>query len=111
MVDGVKVSSNQLSSEEVEIDEISGRRLLMEFKAFGYYKRTCQLELRKNGDCVFSKGMVARENGAWRVEVSGHYYRLCLFSWRYICYSGKHKGNNILGMMCETQCLVYQSFF
>ena len=53
----------------MEIDEISGRRLLLEFKAFGYFKRTCQLELRKNGDSVFSKGMVAKEKGAWRVEV------------------------------------------
>lgn len=52
----------------------------MEFKAFGYYKRTCQLELRKNGDCVFGKGMVAKENGAWRVEVcayAGTYHHRC----------------------------------
>eukprot|EP00903_Cladosiphon_okamuranus_P011961 g11234.t1 len=63
-----EVPNSQLSSEEVEIDEISGRRLVLEFKAFGYFKRTCQLELRKNGDSIFSKGMVAKEKGAWRVE-------------------------------------------
>lgn len=53
----------------MDIDDISGRRLVLEFKAFGYFKRACQLELRKNGDGVFSKGMVAKEKGAWRVEV------------------------------------------
>ncbi len=53
----------------MDIEEISGRRLVLEFKAFGYFKRACQLELRKNGDGVFSKGMVAKEKGAWRVEV------------------------------------------
>lgn len=67
---GEKVPNSKLSSEAVEVDEISGRRLLLEFKAFGYFKRTCQLELRKNGDSIFSKGMVAKENGAWRVEVN-----------------------------------------
>ncbi|CAM9791072.1 unnamed protein product [Ectocarpus sp. 12 AP-2014] len=63
-----EVANNQLTSEVVEVDEISGRRLIVEFKAFGYFKRTCQLELLKSGDCVFSKGMVAKEKGAWRVE-------------------------------------------
>lgn len=53
----------------VEIGEISGKRLFVEFAAFGFFKRTCQLELRANGDSVISKGMVTPENGAWRIEV------------------------------------------
>ncbi|CAN0001532.1 unnamed protein product, partial [Hapterophycus canaliculatus] len=63
-----EVPNSQLTSQGVDMDAISGKRLLLEFKAFGFFKRTCQLELRKNGDSIFSKGMVAKENGAWRVE-------------------------------------------
>lgn len=55
----------------VEVGEIRGKRLFLEFAAFGFFKRTCQLELRANGDSVISKGVVATENGAWRIEVCG----------------------------------------
>lgn len=54
---------------------------MVEFKAFGYFKRTCQLELRKNGDSIFSKGMVAKEKGAWRVEVCRYNMRVCARGW------------------------------
>lgn len=57
------------SSAGVEVGEISGKRLFVEFAAFGFFKRNCQLELRANGDSVISKGMVTPENGAWRIEV------------------------------------------
>lgn len=57
------------SSETVEMDEISGKRLYVEFAAFGFFNRTCQLELSANGDSIISKGMVTPEKGAWRVEV------------------------------------------
>lgn len=56
------------SSAGVEVGEISGKRLFVEFAAFGFFKRNCQLELRANGDSVISKGMVTPENGAWRIE-------------------------------------------
>lgn len=77
----MKVPDSQLSSEAVEVEEISGRRLVLEFKAFGYFKRACQLELRKNGDSIFSKGMVAKEKGAWRVEVGVFACARGGFSW------------------------------
>lgn len=80
-----KVANSMLSSEAVEIDEISGRRLVLEFKAFGYFKRTCQLELRKNGDSIFSKGMVTREKGAWRVEVQIYIYEPVNYPRMYVC--------------------------
>lgn len=56
------------SSSGVDVGEISGKRLYLEFAAFGFFKRECQLELKENGDCEFSRGMVAKI-GAWRVEV------------------------------------------
>lgn len=52
----------------VDIDAIRGQRLWVQFAAFRFFERTCQLELRENGDCQFSKGMVA-EVGNWRIEV------------------------------------------
>lgn len=52
----------------VNLEEISNKRLYVEFAAFGFYTRECQLELKENGDCEFSKGMVANI-GAWRIEV------------------------------------------
>lgn len=58
------------SNSAVDLEEISGQRLYVEFKALGFYERTCQVELRSNGDCVFSKGMVTEGPGAWRVEAS-----------------------------------------
>lgn len=61
--------ASSISQAGIEIEDVSGKRLLLEFAAFGFYNRTCQLELIPNGDCVFSKGMVTREKGAWRVEV------------------------------------------
>lgn len=60
-------------SAGVEVGEISGKRLFVEFAAFGFFKRNCQLELRANGDSVISKGMVTPENGAWRIEVRVQY--------------------------------------
>ena len=62
-------TSQGLRTESVDVGDISGKRLILEFAAFGFYNRTCQLELMSNGDCVFSKGMVTQERGAWRVEV------------------------------------------
>ncbi|CAM9252846.1 unnamed protein product, partial [Sphacelaria rigidula] len=54
----------------VDIDAIRGQRLWVQFAAFRFFERTCQLELRENGDCQFSKGMVA-EVGNWRIEEEG----------------------------------------
>lgn len=56
-------------SAVVEVGELSGKRLIVEFSAFGNYNVTCQLELRANGDSAINKGMVMLENGAWRIEV------------------------------------------
>lgn len=53
----------------VELEQISGKRLWVQFAAFGFFKRECELELKENGDCIFSKGMVTKGAGAWRVEV------------------------------------------
>ncbi|CAM9384449.1 unnamed protein product [Discosporangium mesarthrocarpum] len=52
----------------VDPEDLSDKRLFMEFNLFGFSGRTCQLELNANGDCVFSKGMVSKEPGAWRIE-------------------------------------------
>lgn len=82
---GVEVKSNVLSSSSVELEEIAGQRLFVEFEAFGFYNRTCQLELQPDGDLIFSKGMITSENGAWRVEVRrAHLVRRVCFSelWR-----------------------------
>lgn len=64
-----EAAQQQTLTGGVEVAEISGKRLFVEFAAFGFFKRNCQLELIANGDCIFSKGMVAPENGAWRIEV------------------------------------------
>ncbi|CAM9514718.1 unnamed protein product, partial [Choristocarpus tenellus] len=52
----------------VEPEDVSGKRLWVKFSAFGFGGRTCQLELRDSGDCIFSKGMVTVQPGAWRIE-------------------------------------------
>lgn len=66
---GQGVAQQQTLTGGVDVAEISEKRLFVEFAAFGFFKRTCQLELSANGDCAFSKGMVSPENGAWRIEV------------------------------------------
>lgn len=53
----------------VDLDALSGKMLWLQFAAFGFYERVCQLELKENGDCLFTKGMVTDGPGAWRVEV------------------------------------------
>lgn len=56
------------ASMSIDLEDISGKRMYIEFAAFGFSKRDCQLELKEDGDCQLSKGMVAK-TGAWRVEV------------------------------------------
>lgn len=67
--EGVTTQQQQQPSSGVDLDALSGKLLWLQFAAFGFFERVCQLELKENGDCLFSKGMVIDGEGAWRVEV------------------------------------------
>eukprot|EP00611_Tribonema_gayanum_P025989 TRINITY_DN6069_c0_g1_i1.p1 TRINITY_DN6069_c0_g1~~TRINITY_DN6069_c0_g1_i1.p1 ORF type:complete len:254 (-),score=72.15 TRINITY_DN6069_c0_g1_i1:185-946(-) len=57
-----------MAAEGVSVSDLEGQRLWLNFAAFGFANRTCQLTLTPAGDCIYSDGMVSAEPGSWRIE-------------------------------------------